>query len=196
MSTDSDLVHIMDAATADAARRSGTWLRCRPGCTQCCIGAFAISQLDADRLRAGLSELAKRDPMRAAAVRRRSRDWVERLSPEFPGDPSTGILDESEPERFEAFANDEPCPVLDPAAGTCDLYAFRPATCRVFGPPVRSEGGIGICELNFVGAGETEILAAELHVEWSALEDRLNQETEARLGRHGNTTVAFAIAME
>ncbi len=27
---------------------------------------------------------------------------------------------------FEDFANDEPCPVLDPKTGTCDLYTARP----------------------------------------------------------------------
>ena len=83
---------------------------------------------------------------------------------DFPGDPQTGILDESErlTERFEDFGNDEPCPVLDPATGTCDLYSARPMTCRVFGPPVRSEGGLGVCELCYHGASEEEIAACEM----------------------------------
>ena len=40
--------------------------------------------------------------------------------------------------RFEDFANDAACPALDPATGRCDVYAWRPMTCRVFGPPVRA----------------------------------------------------------
>jgi Fe-S-cluster containining protein len=68
---------------------------------------------------------------------------VARLSLEFPGDPDTGLLDEGDEaeHRFETFANDEPCPMLDPQTGLCELYESRPMTCRVFGPPVRSEDG-------------------------------------------------------
>jgi Fe-S-cluster containining protein len=192
MKADADLVQIVDAATADAARRSGAWLKCRPGCTQCCIGVFAISQLDALRLRQGLKNLEGTDPARAAALRLRVEQAVLRLSPDFPGDSATGTLRENE-DLFADFANDEPCPVLDPATGTCDLYASRPMTCRVFGPPVRSEDGIGICELCFDGASEEEILAAELNTDWSQQEDLLNGEAEELTRRTGSTIVAFAL---
>lgn len=188
----SQLVQIIDAASADAARRSGAWLHCRLGCTQCCIGIFTITQLDAERLRDGLAALERESPERASAVRRRAAESVARLTPDFPGNAATGELDESDP-RYEDFANDEPCPVLDPATGVCDLYAARPVTCRVFGPPVRSEDGIGVCELNFVGAAEAEILAAELDTSWSELESALNAEAEARSGQHGATTIAWAL---
>jgi hypothetical protein len=47
---DQMLIQIVDSALAEAARRSGEWLVCRPGCTQCCIGVFPINQLDASRL--------------------------------------------------------------------------------------------------------------------------------------------------
>ena len=189
---DHHLVQIVDAATADAARRSGDWLKCRPGCTQCCIGIFSITQLDATRLREGLAELALTNPVRAAAIRRRARQSIDRLQPGFPGDPETSELNEHDP-RFADFANDEPCPVLDPATGTCDLYSARPMTCRVFGPPIRSENGIGVCELCFDGASEVEILDAELHTGWTGLEDSLNAEAERTAGRTGTTTVAFAL---
>src|SRR3974390_3190933 len=153
-SGDQKLIQIVDKALAQASRRSGKWLACRPGCTQCCIGVFPINQLDAVRLRRGLTELEKRAPGGAEAVRQRARDALTRLRPEFPGDPASGILDEGEEadRRFENFANDEPCPVLDPETGMCELYDSRPMTCRVFGPPVRSEDGLGVCELCFQGA--------------------------------------------
>ena len=156
----------MDAALADAARRSGEWLVCRPGCTQCCVGVFAINQLDAARLRTGMEELRAIDPERAVRVRERAQVSVVRLSGEFPGDASTGILSESDEAqaRFEDFANDEPCPALDPATGLCDLYAARPMTCRTFGPPVRSEGGLGVCELCYHGASDEQIAACEMTV--------------------------------
>jgi len=193
---DQKLVQILDAALADATLRSGSWLVCRPGCTQCCIGVFAITQLDAARLQHGLVELEEHDPQRAASVRARAQDAVVRLSPEFPGDRTTGILseDEAAEHRFEDFANDEPCPALDPATGTCDLYASRPLTCRAFGPPVRSEVGLGVCELCFHGASDEEIAACEMEVDPDDLESKLLEEMESQGNSLARTIVAFALA--
>jgi Fe-S-cluster containining protein len=185
---DAQLVQIVDAATADAARRSGSWLKCAPGCSQCCVGAFAISQLDAVRLRDGLSALDNTDPHRAAAVLRRAQDAVARLAPEFPGDPRTGTLDPDQSEQFELFANDEPCPVLDPATGLCDLYAARPMTCRVFGPPLQTEEGLGVCELCFVGASSEEIAACAVHLDCEPIESE-----QHAAGASGSTIVTWAL---
>ena len=66
---DQELVQIVDAAFADAAQRSGKWLLCRPGCTQCCIGVFEINQLDAMRLRQGMAELKKKIQSERVACR-------------------------------------------------------------------------------------------------------------------------------
>jgi Fe-S-cluster containining protein len=188
---DPALIQIVDAAVAEAARRSGAWLACRPGCTQCCIGPFPINQLDARRLRLGLAELDAADPARAARVRERARRSVERLAPEFPGDSARGILDESEEgeARFAGFADDEPCPALDPEAGTCDLYASRPLACRTFGPPMRcSEEAVAVCELCFDGASDEEIAACEVEVDPDGVESALLEELAP-----GRTIVAFAL---
>ena len=136
---DTQLVQIMDAALADAAERAGAWLACRPGCTQCCHGAFAINELDALRLAAAMTALHAADPEAAEALRDRARAWVREFGPEFPGDVVTGRIGTTEEEqaRFEEFANDAACPALNPQTGLCDVYAGRPMTCRVFGPPVR-----------------------------------------------------------
>jgi Fe-S-cluster containining protein len=196
-SRDRELVQIVDAALADASRRSGDWLACRKGCTQCCIGVFAINQLDAARLRDGLAELETRDPKRAARIRQRARQSVARIAADFPGDPVTGLPaeDQSSEQRFLDFANDEPCPVLDPETGACDLYASRPLTCRVFGPPVRSgpEGGLGVCELCFHGATPEQIAACEMQVDPDDLEPQLLQELEKSTGARGKTIVAFCL---
>jgi Fe-S-cluster containining protein len=195
-SRDQKLIQIVDSALADATRRGGEWLVCRPGCTQCCIGAFAINQLDALRLRRGLSDLEKLTPERAARVRQRARDAVRRLSPEFPGDPVTGVLHEGEEaeKQFAGFANDEPCPALDPETGNCELYESRPMTCRVFGPPVRSEDGLGVCELCFQGASDEEIAACEMKPDPDDVESRLLEELEKRTGARGDTIIAFCLA--
>lgn len=193
---DLELIQIVDAATAAAAQAAGDWLACRPGCTQCCVGVFAISQLDALRLRDGLDRLAEEDPARAAAVVARARDSVARLTPEFPGNPATGLLAQEDPdfgERFEDFANDEVCPVLDPSTGLCDLYSARPMTCRTFGPPMATEGGVAVCELCFVGAPVEEVERCTVSLDVTALEDTASREAEALTGHSGFTLVAFAL---
>src|SRR5258705_2175192 len=115
MAGDRELIQIVDAALAEAARRAGSWLACRPGCFACCIGPFPISALDAERLREGLAVLASHDPERAARIRTRALAY--------------------------RAGEDEPCPALDPQGGTCDLYDARPLTCRTVGPAIRGAGG-------------------------------------------------------
>ena len=193
MAGDRDLIQIVDTAMAEAARLSGGWLVCRPGCAECCIGPFPITQLDARRLREGLEQLEHRDPERAARVRQRSREAMARLTDsDFPGDPATGILDEGEEaeERFAALPDDEYCPALDPESLTCDLYDARPITCRIFGPAVRSGGDVlGICELNYQGATDEQIAACQVEVDADGLEDAL------LAGDRRQTMVAFALSL-
>lgn len=190
---DRDLIQIVDAAVAEAARKSGDWLMCRPGCAECCLGPFPITQLDATRLRAGLSALERRDPMLAARVRRRAGEALARM-PEFPGDSTTGVLDEDDDseERFAVYADladDYPCPALDPEMKTCDLYDARPLTCRIFGPAIRSGGDVlGVCELNYVGATDEQIAACQVEVDPDSLEDELLE------GDRRQTIVAFALS--
>ena len=192
---DLKLVQIVDAALADASRRSGEWLACRPGCTQCCVGVFAIHQLDVVRLQHGLADLEKTDPQRARRIRERARASVARLSADFPGNAKTGVLDEGPEaeERFAEFANEELCPVLDPETGLCDLYEARPMTCRTFGPPVRAEGGLGVCELCYHGASDEQIAACEMVADPGDLESKLLRKLEKAEGPRGQTVVAFCV---
>jgi len=201
---DQHLVQIMDAALADAARRSGDWLACRPGCTQCCHGAFAINALDALRLRTGMRALHAADHLRAEAIEGRARTWIVEHGAAFPGDLATGLLGMSDEDQasFEEFANEAACPALNPATGLCDVYEWRPMTCRVFGPPTRMGDGdaLGCCELCFIGATEAEIAASEMAVPRDE-EERLlaeiastakpDQHAEASDGR--DTVVALAL---
>ena len=196
---DAELVRIVDRSLAEATARGGAWLACRSGCTPCCHGVFRISPLDAARLRTGLASLRNSQPERAEAILERARAAVEALAPHFPGDPRTGLLAE-EDDRWEQFAAlpeaDAACPVLDPSTGRCELYSARPLTCRIFGPPVRNQGGIGVCELCYTGASEAQILAGEMHLEHQELEAELDRELDRELagtGLAGETIIAWAL---
>ena len=203
---DHAFVALIDGAFADAAARSGPHLLCRPGCTQCCIGVFAIGPADALRLRQGLSALKETDPERAARVKERAAASWARIKPGFPGDASTGVLDldnndvdsnldclDSREASFEDFANDEPCPALDPANGTCDLYASRPETCRAFGPPVATGEGYGVCELCFQTASAQEVADAAIVLPADELSETLDQAALAAGESPGSTVIAFVL---
>ena len=189
----SALFPILDAALDSAVARSADWLACRPGCHQCCVGVFPITALDAEALNAAL---AAADPALAARIRQRAADSRSRLATGFPGDATTGQLF-TQPHHeadFDDFANDEPCPVLDPATGTCDLYAARPVQCRTFGPPIRDdEDHLTVCELNFVDAPPLAASIAEMDQSWRQLEDTLITEAEARTDQRFPTLIAFAL---
>jgi Fe-S-cluster containining protein len=191
-SGDSFLVQIMDSALADAKARAGERLVCKLGCTQCCHGAFVLSPLDALRLRAGMETLRATEPALAAEVAHRAGMWVVEHGAEFPGDVETGTLgnSEEERERFESFANEAACPALDPETGRCDVYAWRPMTCRIFGPPIRMGDGAALahCELNFVGSSEDEVAACEMPLAYD-LEAELLEEIPSK----DETVVAFAL---
>jgi Fe-S-cluster containining protein len=191
-----NLIQIVDAALADATARSGHHLVCRPGCTQCCIGVFPIAHEDAARLRAGLGLLTQTDPARANRIRARVASSLGHLDPWFPGDLATGILHEDHEAAilFEEFANDEPCPVLDPEHGTCDLYESRPILCRTFGPPMRTEeDNLATCELCYIHASTEEIAACELDPAIPALEAASNEAFNTTHNLHGETLIAYAL---
>jgi Fe-S-cluster containining protein len=185
MPSDHALIQIVDAALAEAERRAGSWLACRPGCFACCMGPFPITPLDARRLREGLDELEARDPARAARLRERARQSAARLRRDYPGDTLARVLAEN------AAGENEPCPALDPIAGTCDLYAARPITCRTFGPPVHFKGeSLAVCELCFQSATDDEIAGCEVEIDLENL-------ASAGLGEYDDqpeTIIAFALA--
>jgi len=194
---DERLLRSVDDALAAGARRAGDRLACRVGCTECCLGPFPITLLDARRLTDGLRELRAREPRRAAAVQRRARAAVRALQRAFPGDPATGRLgeDEAARERFFDRHGERPCPALDPTTGACELYASRPLSCRSYGPPVRiGAEKLPPCRLCFIGSSARQIAACRVTIDPEAQEDRLLR----RLLRAGEpagaeTVVAFAL---
>ncbi len=162
---DSRLLRILAEAHAESERRSGGWLLCRPGCSQCCLGPVEIGALDAERLRDGMARLDSSDPERAWRVRDRAAAHAA-LPP--------------------ADADDAPCPALDPDSRTCDLYAARPVLCRVFGPAIPVGGGaVGHCELCYDGASTEELAACVIDFDPEGIENRI----EASMPRE-TTTVA------
>jgi Fe-S-cluster containining protein len=193
---DRPLLHVIDSSFAEAAHKSGHHLACRSGCTECCIGPFPITMLDARRLRKGMVELDARDPARAAQVRGRAQQYITMIAADFPGS-AQGLLNENigPYAPFWRQYGDAPCPALDPATGACEAYAARPVTCRRFGPPLKvGARSLPHCRLCFVGASEEEIESCRVVIDPEGVEQAALDELQALSGETGKTLIAFALA--
>ena len=189
------LLRVVDDALSDVYKRAGGHLVCRAGCTECCVGPFPITMLDALRLKRGLAELSVRDPQRAEAVRRRAVQAMDAVRASFPGDPDSGVLDGGVgPEHpfwteFGALS----CPALDPATGLCELYVWRPITCRSFGPPVRVDGqDLPPCRLCFQQAKPAELEAFRVTLDPDGVQDMIL----AEMGTDQQTLIAAALSSD
>lgn len=196
---DRELTAVIDAALDRAREISGNWLACRRGCAECCIGPFSITALDAWRLHAGLDALTSADPARARAVRQRAREVVDAMAADFPGDRETGLLsvDEAAEEAFAEKYHAVPCPALDPVLGTCDLYAARPISCRMYGPAACVDGDdLPPCHLCFVGARRRDVEAARVRFQVAGRERTALEALGVTRAPGGDTIVAFALTKD
>jgi len=187
---------VLDADFARAAKLAGGWLKCAPGCTDCCIGPFPITRLDVLRLRRGMSELARAEPARAAAVRERARVALATLRADFPGDAASGRLldDPSRLDPFFELHHAMACPALDARNGLCELYAHRPVSCRTYGPPVRfGDQTAPPCELCFREAPKGEIERCRIEPDRAGLEEAILSRLGATAAEDWETLVAFAL---
>lgn len=123
----------LDAWFREGVRAAGSGVvPCTTGCTACCHGPFDISPADAALVGEGVRKL---DPESREALRSRASAQLARyreVVPEWNAPWDVGVLGE---ERFDLLSEtlaELPCPALD-ATGTCQIYAYRPATCRLMG---------------------------------------------------------------
>lgn len=192
------LLEVLDQAFGQASQAAGSWCACKVGCTECCHGPFPITALDAWRLCEGLEAVAERDPARAAAIRERAAAAVQVLRPGFPGNAETGSLGSDDAaegafcERHAAL----PCPALDPGSGACQLYEWRPVSCRTYGPPLHfGDQVLPPCRLWFAGAPDDAVEAARVEPDPEDLERDLLEAMDAE-GENRETFVAFALGLE
>ncbi|MFM8552350.1 MAG: YkgJ family cysteine cluster protein [Nitrospiraceae bacterium] len=148
---------------------------CRRGCSRCCIGPFAITQLDVAVLRQGMEALA---PSVRLAIESRARRQIvsfEAALPRLKSEGAPGRLSDRDVDELVERFRDQPCPALADD-GSCLVYAFRPVTCRMMGIPVEADGlVVGACEVQI--AVPVQRIAKVLRQE----ERRLAEQEQAEL---------------
>lgn len=167
---DAHLLRILDDGFQEARRRAGSAATCRSGCFGCCLGPFPITMADAARLRLGLNAA---DPMRASRIRDRAAEAMLALRDRFPGDWSTGLLDEPRAavELYAPRYQMVPCPALQLETGACELYEYRPAACRTFGLALRIDRvDLVPCRLNYTGLAPAEVEALRVDIRLGSID--------------------------
>jgi Fe-S-cluster containining protein len=133
-----ELLSRVDAWYAEVKRSAGEKLPCAKGCRDCCLGLFDVTLADGELLREGLRAAA---PEVRRDVQARADAILERLRETFPdlGEDLDGWGEADVDEVCDRLGDVE-CPALGPA-GDCRLYAHRPMTCRLCGPPLVDRSG-------------------------------------------------------
>lgn len=120
---------------------------CGKGCHRCCIGPFAITRLDVERLQQGLSHLPTEDRRLIQVKAASQAAAMEQAFPVLRQSPSLDQWDDRAIDSLAAQFGSLPCPALQ-ADGSCQVYESRPLTCRLMGIPVDEDGLMrGACEV-------------------------------------------------
>jgi Fe-S-cluster containining protein len=121
-------------------------------------------------------------------LEKRARNAVSILGKDFPGDEAA--LDRLH-ERHACL----PCPLLDPLSGRCELYAWRPVSCRIYGPPIRFGAQESPpCRLCFAGASEETVERCRLEPDQEGLEEEILAGMGVVGGEEWETLIPFVLA--
>lgn len=136
--------HLLEAIDAwfqrGAHAPGGCAVPCRRGCSACCHGPFDISPADAALVAQGVRGLT--EPARVA-LHARAAAQLRRCGELVPGWGPPWDVSSLREEVFDALTESlaqQPCPALA-ADGGCEIYAHRPATCRMLGLAMRTREG-------------------------------------------------------
>jgi Fe-S-cluster containining protein len=122
---------------------------------------------------------------------------VEILAAGYPGEFSAGrlIADEEALDSFFEAHRALPCPALSPVSGRCELYAWRPVSCRTCGPPARFGAEKSpSCRLCFIDAASEELERCRMEPDREGLEEVILAGMGVAAGEDWETLVAFALA--
>jgi Fe-S-cluster containining protein len=124
---------------------------CKPGCSDCCYALFDLTLIEALYLNHHFKELPheikNRVYLRADKADRKTiiaKKKAFRLQEK--GEPRESVLQMIGHEKIR-------CPLLGDD-DRCEMYAFRPITCRLYGVPQEINGKAHVCQLSGFTGGQ------------------------------------------
>jgi Fe-S-cluster containining protein len=146
------LVESSDAAFDRVKQAHAESVRCREGCADCCHAIFDLTLIEALYInyrykqkfhaaeKADTDERANRSERKMVKIKRQAHQDL------LAGKPEEDILADLARERVR-------CPLLN-EENLCDLYDYRPLTCRFYGIPTAIGGKGHTCGLSGFNPGE------------------------------------------
>lgn len=147
------LVAASDEAFNRVKNAHAECVKCAEGCSDCCLAIFDLTLIEAlyinNRFKqafdqpasADLLEKANRADRQIAKIKRRAHEQLK------AGRPEGEILADLARERVH-------CPLLN-TRNLCELYEYRPLTCRFYGIPTAIGGAGHTCGKSGFKSGET-----------------------------------------
>lgn len=135
------LVNMVDSIVEKVKQEHPTCVNCKKGCTDCCYALFDLTLVEAIYLNHKFLEAFGRDAGMLEKANNADRQ-VYKLKKQAYRDQEKGknevaILAEMAMARVR-------CPLLNERE-MCDLYAYRPITCRIYGVPTQIQGMTHTC---------------------------------------------------
>ncbi len=140
------LVDKVEGVFKRVKQEHGDQVKCKTGCSDCCWALFDLTLIEAVYISTKFRELFKdadRQEMRERANRADRKIYkIKRDANKFVqlGKNEVEILAKIGAERVR-------CPMLS-LKDTCDMYAYRPITCRLYGIPTSINGMSHTCGMS------------------------------------------------
>jgi Fe-S-cluster containining protein len=137
------IVDLVDSAFERVKKQNGDLVKCESGCSDCCHALFDLTLVEAiyinhrflelfkDQKREEIIERANSADRKIYKIKRQAFKEIEK------GQNEVKILADIGAERVR-------CPLLD-KEDRCELYQYRPITCRVYGIPTAIQGMSHTC---------------------------------------------------
>ena len=147
------LLELADQAFQRVSKEYPENVKCRSGCSDCCHALFDLTLIEALYINQKFNEKYQ-GPEREALLEKANKldRQIARIKRQAGRDLQNG---KSEKEILEELASMRvPCPLLNDQE-LCELYEFRPITCRFYGIPTAIGGAGHTCGLSGFEAGRS-----------------------------------------
>lgn len=140
------LVEQVDAVFKQVQEEYGECVACKVGCSDCCHALFDLTLIEAMFVKHQFDKvMAKAERQKILERANKADRIVYKLKREASkdvqnGKPENEILEDMAKQRIQ-------CPLLDDGE-KCELYEFRPITCRLYGIPTVIGGKSHTCGLS------------------------------------------------
>jgi Fe-S-cluster containining protein len=147
------LVEQVDEVFKKVQEEYGDCVTCKMGCSDCCHALFDLTLIEALYIKSKFDAVFKADAgekilERANRADRKVHKLKRVAQKEYEdGKPQEDILAEMAAQRIR-------CPLLDDE-NQCELYPFRPITCRLYGIPTAIGGKSHTCGISGFKKGDS-----------------------------------------